>query len=440
MGLLSRAAALFRRSSPIEAGGNGRRWSGGKVLRAPAREIATRRQLAADRAGWLVMNDPTAAAIVDRWAADLVSDGPSISPRTGDLALRRKVSDAWSRWWDRADAEGHDDFAGLLARAAKGIVAAGEALILLEADEAGELVLRSIAPDQLDATMTRVTSTGTTVAGIELDARGRPARYWVRPQSDIFPTAPLAARPIDARDVVHAFRRDHPGQMRGLSWLAPSITTLDQLAELRDAELALANTAALFGGVIINASGTPGEDVAPASGLAPGALVELPPGLDVKFSEPPAMSGSEAFRRDLLRTVAAGAGLPYELATGDLSSVNYSSMRAGFGEYRRRVDSLRRVLIEAQIIRPIWKRFLAHEAMQGRLSPSLAQSLAPLTSWPAWLPIDPQKEIGADIAALNAGLTSRTELVAKRGRDLADVDAERAADTFQPPAEGGNKP
>lgn len=129
MGFLSRIGAALTRSAPVEAAGTGPRWARGKRLAAPAREVTMRRQVAAERAQWLAMNDPTAAAIVDRWAADLVSDGPSIVPRAHDTALRKSVADAWSRWWDMADAERRDDLGGILYRAARGIVASGEAFL-----------------------------------------------------------------------------------------------------------------------------------------------------------------------------------------------------------------------------------------------------------------------------------------------------------------------
>ena len=42
------------------------------------------------------------------------------------------------------------------------------------------------------------------------------------------------------------------------------------------------------------------------------------------------------------------------------------------------------------------------------------------------------KDTQADVLALSAGLRSRAEIIAARGRDIADVDAEIAADTFRP--------
>ncbi len=45
---------------------------------------------------------------------------------------------------------------------------------------------------------------------------------------------------------------------------------------------------------------------------------------------------------------------------------------------------------------------------------------------PGWQWVDPQKEVNADIAAIGAGLKSREEVVAARGRDIDELDAEIA--------------
>ena len=42
------------------------------------------------------------------------------------------------------------------------------------------------------------------------------------------------------------------------------------------------------------------------------------------------------------------------------------------------------------------------------------------------------KQVQADVAEMNAGLTSRRKLVAARGWAVEDLDAEIAADTFKP--------
>ena len=47
---------------------------------------------------------------------------------------------------------------------------------------------------------------------------------------------------------------------------------------------------------------------------------------------------------------------------------------------------------------------------------------------PGWQWVDPRNEVEAETAAINAGLKSRAEVVAARGRDIDELDEERARD------------
>lgn len=59
-----------------------------------------------------------------------------------------------------------------------------------------------------------------------------------------------------------------------------------------------------------------------------------------------------------LRAIAAGLGLPYELVSGDLEGVTYSSIRAGLIEFRRRVEQLQHNVVVHLFCRPVWERFV----------------------------------------------------------------------------------
>ncbi|WAC26268.1 phage portal protein [Ancylobacter sp. SL191] len=423
-------------SRSIEAGGHGPRWTPGKAIRSPAREITIRRQLAAERALWLAQNDPTAAAIVSAWTGNIVADGPAIAAKTTDDALRTALAERFDAWWSRCDAEGIDDLAGMLHRLVRGVVTTGEAFVIMETDEAGELRLRTIDPTQCDATLTRSLADGRRiVAGIEMDERGRRLAYWIRDAEERLTAYSATPRRVDARDVLHLFDRQHPGQQRGLSWLAPVATLIDQLGELGDTTLALLNTSALYGAVLTNANGdAPGGQEGPDPTLEPGSIIRAPVGWDVKFSDPPTMTGIDAYRREMLHTIAAGAGVPFELISANLSEVNFSSARVGLHEFRRRVDTLRRTLLTARFLDPIWRRWLAHEALHGRVSPAIAANLEMTAAWPGWPAIDPLKDAQADQIAIAIGVESRHAVIARRGRDPREVDAEIAADTFVPRA------
>ena len=82
----------------------------------------------------------------------------------------------------------------------------------------------------------------------------------------------------------------------------------------------------------------------------------------------------------------------------------------------------------SQFLSPAFRRFCALEVAAGRLNVDLAALDDPKFIWPAWAQIDPLAETQADALALEAGLTSRVELISKRGRDAREVLDEIAAD------------
>jgi lambda family phage portal protein len=71
--------------------------------------------------------------------------------------------------------------------------------------------------------------------------------------------------------------------------------------------------------------------------------------------------------RQQLRSIAIGMGITYEQLTGDLSGVNYSSIRAGLIEFRRRCGMLQHNILVFQFCRPVWDRRLELAILSGEL-------------------------------------------------------------------------
>lgn len=63
--------------------------------------------------------------------------------------------------------------------------------------------------------------------------------------------------------------------------------------------------------------------------MEPASLIPLPPGTDIRFYNPTESDAYGPFVKNYLRAVAAGMDLPYELVSGDLEGVTYSSIRTG---------------------------------------------------------------------------------------------------------------
>ena len=167
------------------------------------------------------------------------------------------------------------------------------------------------------------------------------------------------------------------------------------------------------------------------AGLEPGTMQLLEPGEDVKFSNPSDVGANyEAFMRQQLRAIAVGMGITYEQLTGDLTNVNYSSIRAGLIEFRRRCATLQHHVMVFQFCRPVWNRWIELALLSGALP---SQDKDTSIKDVKWIPqgfdwVDPLKDQQAQQMAVRNGFKSRAEVVSELGYDTEEIDQEIAAD------------
>jgi lambda family phage portal protein len=442
--MLSAIRALFspkpaRRS--LEAAGGGRRWSDDRRINS-ARALEAGAGTVAARAAHFASSNPTGAKVVDSLVSNVI--GAGIKPRSGveSEAVRARLHRRWRSWTDAADMDGRGDFYALQAALVRDMVVLGEALAVFSTEPAtGAPQLRRLHPSQLDSSVNRrADGGGYIVSGVEFDAAGRRVAYHIRPgfPGDAYGVMPLTPDRIPAGDVVHLFRPLMPGQVRGVSWLAPILLTARELDALADAMLVRAKVAALFAGVVTDTDGTGLVDSEQNGGaleasLEPGALVSLPPGKTVEFPQMPDQGGATALMTSTMRLIATGAGVTSEQASGDYSQVNYSSARAAMLEFRKFCEGVQHHVVVFQLLRPVWQRFVRFQVLTGGLSAaaySADRAASEQVDWlpPAWPQVDPAKEIEAQVAAVRAGFKSRSEVIAERGLDAEDVDRAIAAD------------
>ena len=167
--------------------------------------------------------------------------------------------------------------------------------------------------------------------------------------------------------------------------------------------------------------------------LEPGAMHVLPGNSSIEFSKPPDSIGYSDFVAAQLRAIAAGMGVPEAALTGDLSKANYSSLRAGLIEFRRRIEQLQYSILVHQFCRPIWKRFVTTAVLSGALPVSdfeINRSDYFAVKWvpPGWSWVDPEKDAKAEVLLIDNKIKSRSEAIAERGFDPESVDKEIAAD------------
>ncbi|WP_444452566.1 phage portal protein [Rhodobacter capsulatus] len=342
------------------------------------------------------------------------------------------------------DADGRQNLYGLQRLAMNTIVDSGEVLIRYRARDRSDglplpFQLQILEPDYLDDSRDGVLPGGNMVRdGIEYDLIGRRVAYYLfteHPGANGPRLRAPESRRVPAESVLHIYRQDRPGQMRGVSWYAPIALRLQDFADAQDAHLMRQKIAACFVGFRVSPEADPvGADPADPAGLIadkmmPGRIQNLAPGEDIKFGDPPGVNGVEDFYRWVMRGAAADIGITYEALTGDLTGVNWASYKAGHLYMERNVSSWQWLTMVTQMMQPIGRWILRDWAM-------VSQVLRPKVSLD-WVPpprfiVDPTREIPAMADQVRAGFTSRSEQIRRLGYDpervRAEIEAERAED------------
>ncbi len=433
MGWVSETVQQWLRTRRFDAAAGGRRWQGTPTFGHVNSEIAAAAAPVRRRAGYYARNNPWIANGVNALVSGAVGCGIKPQSQHPDRAVRDTIHAAWRAWVPTADADGVTDLYGLQALAVRSLVETGETFAQLVPTASG-LRVRLLDADMVPIDETReLDGARRILQGVELDADGARAAYWLhrtRPDVPAFSNE-LVRIPADA--MAHVFVPLAPGQLRGISWLAPVLLRLHELDVYEDAQLVRQKVAALFAGFVVDPTGAgfSGEQTAPGvlqTGLEPGTLKVLPPGTDVRFSEPAQIGDAVDFLKLQMRSIAAGLGVPAYLLDGDLSQANYSSLRAALVEFRTRLEQLQHSVLVHQLCRPIWRAWITTEVLAGRLVGDVEELLAVEWITPAQPWVDPQKDAEAARLALGAGLTSRRREVAALGWDIEQLDAEIAAD------------
>ena len=462
---------VFGTTPTYDGIGAGRRaiaWSVGNPG-AIAALLTTQNELRA-KSRDLVRRNAWANAALESYVANAIGTGIKPQSMVIDAQQRETIQSLWRDWCAEADSAGLTDYYGLQALACRAMLEGGEALVRIryrrpEDDLPVAMQLQVLEPEHLPVTMNTTAENGNLIrAGIEFDRMGRRVAYHLyRSHPEDGALAPMSSGSsgnsmetmrIDAAEIIHLYRPLRPGQIRGEPWLARALVKLNELDQYDDAELVRKKTAAMFAGFITRLApedNLMGEGAADASGVAlagmePGTMQILEPGEDVKFSQPADVGASYAeFLRMQFRAVAAAMGVTYEQLTGDLTQVNYSSIRAGLLEFRRRVESLQHGVIVHQLCRPIWRAWMEQAVLEGALvlpgfmrGGAKARRAYLAAKWipQGWQWVDPQKEFKAMVTAIRAGLLSRSEAISSFGYDAEDVDREIAADNARADALG----
>ena len=259
--------------------------------------LAPLRELARD----LRRNNGWAKRGVQAIVNNTVGWGILAKPSNRSRARSERALDLWNDWATSTacDYDGQLDFYGLQRLAMECVAESGEVLIVRQPASTQDglaipMRLHVVEPDYLDTNRNGIVGElgGPIIDGVEFDKFGRRVAYWmytVHPGSQRLWTQKFQSIRTPADRVLHIYRVDRPGQIRGVSWLASAISRLKDYDDFEDAELMQQKVAACFGAFVtdIDGSNTPlgalqantdSDGRRQIESLEPGHIEYLPPG------------------------------------------------------------------------------------------------------------------------------------------------------------------
>jgi lambda family phage portal protein len=410
---------------------NRRHWAAADGLSARAANSPEVRRILRNRARYEVANNSYARGIVLTLANDVIGTGPRLQMLTPNAEANRRIEHEF-QLWARAIGLAEKLRAMRMARAQDG---EGFALLVHNPalPTAVQLDLRPIEADQV-ATPPSLRIRESAVDGIMFDRFGNPVEYHVLKEhpGDIGGRSVDADR-IPASAMLHWFRLDRPGQVRGVPDIMPALPLFAQLRRFTLAVIAAAETAADFAGILYtdapaNGEADAAEPFEPIE-LEARALVTMPGGWKMSQlqAEQPATTYSE-FKHEILNEIARCLNMPFNVAAGNSSGYNYASGRLDHQTYFKsvRVDQS-----QAEVV--ILDRILAAWFDEASLIADLLPTgLGPFITWPhQWFwdgqeHVDPAKEANAQATRLSNHTTTLAHEYARQGRDWEEALRQRA--------------
>lgn len=414
-----------------------RLWAAADGLSARAANSPEVRRVLRNRARFVRGNNSYLEGITQTLANDVIGTGPRLRLLTPDRAVNRRVGDAFEAW---SAATG---FAEKLRTVRMSRVIDGEGIGLLITNPRlptpVKLDIRLIEADML-ATPFLNPLDPLAVDGIEFDRYGNPVVYHVLREhpGDLtgFGAAVGDYDRIPAEFVLHWFRVDRAGQVRGVPDITSSITDFAEVQRWNRAVLAAAETAADFAGVMeSDAPADPSEAVEgepfDTVEIEKRLLMNLPAGhrLSQLKAEQPTTTHSE-YERVSVRRIVRCLNMPLNVALGDSSGFNYASGRLDHQVYHRSIG-VDRYFLETAIL----DRILAAWIKEARaVAPDIVDGLPESTwsatprhtwHWDGFKHVDPLKEANAATANLQNGTTSLARECAENGDDWQEIAEQR---------------
>jgi lambda family phage portal protein len=451
-------AATGEITNKYDAAGMGRRMAGWQPPSTGPNRAIYGLQKIRDRSRDATRNDWTGESGIQKWTTNLVGIG--IVPRAKRIKSKERkqaVQDLWEDFCNTCDADGVLTFYGMQTLGVRAWLESGEVFIRKRPrfPDAGlpvplqvQLIEAEYVP-LLDADSYPGLPSGNTIrSGIERDKRGQRVAYWMFKEhpGDMFNLKsidPFLLMRIPASEVKHMFMPTRPGQLRGVSMLAPILPKLRTIGDYQDAVLTRQQMANLFVAFISRTLPAADPTVDPLTGkaidgdfdqplmpMAPGLIQELEDGQQVTFANPPEAGTmySDYIRTEMM-SLASASGLPYEVFSGDIRQVSDRTLRVLINEFRRFAEQRQWQVIIPMLCQPVRDWFTDAAIFAGMATLAEREDIRRVEWSPhGWSYIHPVQDPQGKQMEVAAGFRSRSSVIGERGDDPETVDQERADD------------
>jgi lambda family phage portal protein len=437
--------------------------------------VASAFNLAKSRARHLAMNNSTIAKYLTILDTHLVGpDGFRLRVEYGtydalgkwkqDRVINESIKNAYKAWCKRGVCEisGQHDFVSLTRAIARCTAIDGVSFVRLhKVKNAAGLALELVNVDRLNTSKTqRLPNGNRVVMGVEFDDNFKRIAYHLKQVSSGQGQHVYKDEVVPASEMLQVMKADRPEQLMSVTWLAPVLANIYQLAEADTSTLTAINIGAAQMGFL--KSTTDDEKIIealadslesgefPTLGVKAGQVTALPPNVELQMFDPifPAASATELTTR-MRADIANGLGLNAITLFGGYNETSFSGGRLATMQEREMFDTLHDWFINVLLV-PVFENWLKSSLSRGikradgkgNVDATLFEEILECSKYDGrtWTPIDPTKDLEAYKQLVENGWMTRAQVCAIFGTDFEtniqelafEADIARKANVYIP--------
>ncbi|MEW4454574.1 phage portal protein [Bremerella sp. JC817] len=321
---------------------NRNHWANADLLSARAATNPNVRRRVRSRARYECLeNNSFARGMILTMSNDVVGTGPNLRVEHSNRPAAQKLEANFRRWMRRVQ------LASTLRTAISSTVVDGEIYGVAATNpnvrNNVQLDVKLLEADY--CTDTEFWQTDRREDGIEYDAAGYPVAYHFLEHhpGDTYPNGQLfKTKRLEADQVMHYFRKDRPGQRRGISWIVSALPLFALLRRYTLATCHAAETASNFAGVMFSkpdaVDGPEEVEAGDLIELTMRMMVTLPQGWELKQLEATQPTTTyKMFRDAVLCEIARCLNMPFN--NGDQEAFFYETTHSNESTFNLRQAS-----------------------------------------------------------------------------------------------------